>query len=538
MQAPTTWTRAVAIVEELGGWAGRAVIEQGALPSAPGTSGLAATEGGGPLRLRQALERLGPVFIKLGQLLSTRPDLVPPDYMRALQGLQSRVAPMSPAEVDRVLAAHAIEVGGDPFAELDPTPVAAASLAQVHRARLRDGSEVAVKIRRAGVAELVATDLRVLALLAKLGQRVADDSGVYDFPGTVEEVTRTILDEIDFRNEAESLVVFGRNLAAWSDAIVIPAPREELTTESVLVMDFVRGRTLGDSGAAGLTRARREELASALAHAYFSMFFIDGTFHADPHPGNLVVTDDERLALLDFGMVGRIERQVGDNLVRVLLSFLLKDAHGVAHAFLDLGKPTAAADENGWIMEVRRLVPRYHGTRLERLNVGTLLVDLLRSSARNGIQSPPVVALVCKSLANMDGSARLLDPSADVVGLFQSFVPKLLEAEAQRVGSVEEIAKLALDTRIGAQRIPSQIATILEKAATGRLRLVVDSLGSERASARLGRAADRMALAQLASGWMMARAARDGGRDEVDHVGRIERALTALSDRLATLERR
>jgi len=458
------------IAAALGPFAGQALLDDAR------RLGLVGGEvGGRGDSLCRGLEALGPVFIKLGQLLSTRPDIMSADNMQALQRLQSRVAPMERAEVKATLDEHAAVLSGSPFEHVDLEPIACASLAQVHRGVLRDGGEVAIKLRRRGVLPRIELDLAVLQLMARGAERLVD-AEVYDLQTTVEELAQALREEVDLRSEAENLLVFGRNLRRWSPSLRVPEVREELTTGSVLVMELVRGRPLGDGGADNLRGADRATLARTLAHAYFQMFFIDGVFHADPHPGNILVDEAGSLVLLDFGMVGRIERQVSDNLVRVLLNFQLKDSHGVAHAFLDLGKPTARADEVGWIMDVRRLLPRYHGMRLERLNVGTLLVDLLRNAARNGIQAPPIVALVCKSLANMDGSARLVDPTTDVVGAFDSFLPTLLEMHARRVASIQDTAKVALDVYIGAQRIPFQIATILEKAATGRLRVVVDTL--------------------------------------------------------------
>ncbi|MCC6215670.1 MAG: AarF/ABC1/UbiB kinase family protein [Polyangiaceae bacterium] len=432
--------------------------------------------------LRGALERLGPVFIKAGQLLSTRPDLLARPYLDALQSLHSRVPSLTTEAVDLCLSEYAAALGGRlPFATFDPRPLAAASLAQVHRATLHDGTDVAVKLRRPGVERLVERDLRLLALLARaVGPRLGE---VYDVGGLVEELELTLRDELDFRAEAESLALFARNLAPFAPLVRVPAVWHELTTESVLVTELVRGRPLSEP-LRPLAQARRQELAQATAHAYFQMFFVDGTFHADPHPGNLLLADDDTIVILDFGMVGRIERQLSDNLVRILLNFWLKDSHGVAHAFLDIGKPTRGADELGWVLEVRRLLPRYHGVRLERLNLGALLVDLLRGAARNGIQAPPVVGLICKSLANMDGTVRLIDPTIDVLGTFHEFIPRLLESHARRLASPERAAKVALDLQIGAQRIPFQIASILEKAATGRLRLVVDPLGDTPARRR------------------------------------------------------
>lgn len=432
--------------------------------------------GAGAAQLRESFERLGPVFVKLGQLLSTRPDLLPPVYLRELERLQCRVAPMSADDVDQALRAHADALGGSPFASFDREPLAAASLAQVHRARLHDGTDVAVKLRRPGLVERVAVDLRVLGLAARAAQRLLRRSEVYDFPGVVEELGQALEEELDLRNEAESLAVFARNLAPWAPLLRVPRAFESLGTESVLVMELVRGRPLSSVEPGLLDPRRRRTLARTLAHAYFQMFFVDGVFHADPHPGNVMLTEAGEIVLLDFGMVGRVERQVSDGLVRILLAFHLRDGHGVAHAFLDLGKPSSYADENGWVMDVRRILPRYHGKRLERLNVGTLLVDLLSNAARNGIQAPPIVALVCKSLANMDGSARRIDPDVDVTAVFREFLPVLMDAHVKRLSSVEEAVKLAFDVYVGAQRTPAQIGSILEKLATGRLRLVHDAV--------------------------------------------------------------
>ena len=404
--------------------------------------------------LRDRLEGLGPVFVKLGQLLSTRPDLLSSTYTDALRGLQSRVSPMEESAVVRSLSLYEKRLGKNPFTYMDKTPIAAASLAQVHRAKLQDGTWVAVKIRREGVVRTVEEDLKLLKYTSNILQRLIPEGErqIYDLPGTVEELSISLRDELDLRNEAENLLLFGRNLTEWKPLLSVPYVYEDLCTDSVLVMELISGQPLTSHKTTDLDSVHRRRLATALAHAYFKMFFVDGVFHADPHPGNVLLTDDGNLVLLDFGMIGRIERQVSDNLVRVLLNFQLRDSHGVAHAFLDIGKPTSTADEIGWIMEVRRLLPRYHGMRLERLNVGTLLIDLLRSAARCGIQAPPIVALLCKSLANMDGSARLVDPDISVLAVFRDFLPSILLDHAQRRASPEEAAKVALDLSMGPDR--------------------------------------------------------------------------------------
>lgn len=453
------------------------------------------------------LEQLGPVFIKLGQLLSTRPDLLSPTYTDALRRLQCSVSPMSHSCFQACLSEYINKLGSNPFASVESIPIAAASLAQVHRATLTDGTQVAVKFRRHGVVQAVSQDLKLLAMAARLLQRLLPDAQkeIYDLPGMVEELAQSLVDELDLLREAENLILFGRNLEQWKPLLSVPRVFEELCTDSVLVMELICGKPLSSRPIETCAPAHKRRLATALAHAYFKMFFIDGIFHADPHPGNVLWTDEGNLVLLDFGMIGRIERQVSDNLVRVLLNFQLRDSHGVAHAFLDIGKPSSRADEIGWIMEVRRILPRYHGMRLERLNVGTLLIDLLRSAARCGIQAPPIVALLCKSLANMDGSARVVDPNISVISVFREFLPQVLLEHAKRRASLEEAAKVALDVSMGGARIPFQLATILEKAATGRLRLVVDPLGNAELAKQVGSIGNKWLLGQLFSAFLSRR---------------------------------
>jgi ubiquinone biosynthesis protein len=482
MARPGFLRRSGEIAGALGGWVQRMARDPDVLTnlliggSMPGGNGNAAAQAAA---LREGLERLGPVFIKAGQLLSTRPDMLPQVYLDELSSLHGHVPPMSEAELDAALEEYVSVLGKPlPFTEFDRVPIAAASLAQVHRARLQNGAQVAVKVRRRGVVDIVGEDWRILTLLGRLLQRWLSD--VYDVPGLVEELGRSLTEELSLSNEAENLARFAEALAPFAPEVRVPEVHTRFSTDSVLVMELVNGRSLGDGGADILPRADRARLARAISLAYFNMFFVDGIFHADPHPGNILITEEGEAVLIDFGMIGKIERQVADDLVRVLLNFLVKDSHGVAHAFLDIGKPTRFADELGWVMEVRRLLPRYHGMRLERLNVGTLLVDLLRTAAKCGIQAPPVVALVCKSLANMDGSVRLLDPRIDVLQTFRQFVPRLLEAHARRTASFEDAIKIALDVYVGAHRVPLELASILEKAATGRLRFAVDSVSPPR----------------------------------------------------------
>ena len=294
-------------------------------------------------KLVEDLESMGPTFIKLGQLLSTRADLLPPVYLDALSRLQDDVEPVPFAAIEQIITAEIGARIAKAFQSFDATPLASASLGQVHRAVLRDGRAVAVKVQRPGVRERVIEDMEVIEELAEFVDGHTKVGRSYGFGGMVEEFRRTIMAELDYRLEAANLRLLGSNLAGY-DRIVVPQPIDDYTTSLVLTMDLLDGRNVGSLGPLARQDIDGCALAAQLFDAYLDQILVDGFLHADPHPGNVLLTSDGRLALIDLGMVARVTPEIQDALVRLLLALSEGNGRGVAAVMAGLGEKLSGWD--------------------------------------------------------------------------------------------------------------------------------------------------------------------------------------------------
>jgi predicted unusual protein kinase regulating ubiquinone biosynthesis (AarF/ABC1/UbiB family) len=292
--------------------------------------------------LAEDLEKLGPTFVKLGQLISTRADFIPPAYMEALARLQDHVEPFSFSEVEAIAA---VEIGArlsKAFAEFESTPMAAASLGQVHRATLRDGRRVAVKVQRPNVREQVSEDLEAMQEIAELLDAHTEVGRRYRFSEIVEELRKSLLRELDYRQEAANLRPAGREIARLP-GIVVPQPIDDYSTGRVLTMDYVAGRKVTELSSLARLDVDGEGLAEELFRAYLQQILVDGFFHADPHPGNVFLTDDGRIALLDLGMTARIEPTLQERLLKLLLAIAEGQSEKAADAAIQIGEPGKAS---------------------------------------------------------------------------------------------------------------------------------------------------------------------------------------------------
>ncbi|MBV9774734.1 MAG: AarF/ABC1/UbiB kinase family protein, partial [Gemmatimonadetes bacterium] len=280
---------------------------------------LAPEHASAPEELARDLERLGPTYIKLGQLLSTRADLLPPQYVEALSRLQDDVAPFPFEEVERIVTSELGVRISKAFASFDPEPLAAASLGQVHRATLRDGQEVAVKVQRPGIREQIVEDLDALGDIAEFLDRHTEAGRKYGAEGVLIEFRRTLISELDYRAEAQNLRTLRDNLDGFP-SIVIPGPVADYTTSRVLTMEYVPGRKVTQLSGVARTELDGNALAEELFRAYLKQILVDGFFHADPHPGNVFITPDRRIGLIDVGMVGRAAPEMQDRLLKLLLA--------------------------------------------------------------------------------------------------------------------------------------------------------------------------------------------------------------------------
>ncbi len=382
-----------------------------------------------PSVLRQILIELGPTFVKLGQLLSTRPDLLPPEYIQTLETLQSDVPILPWSEVAPILVDAFQKPVEQVFADIQPQAVAAGSLAQVHRARLPEGQVVAVKIQRPGIREVIEGDLTVLQGLAEWFS--SDKPGPYDLIGLVEEFRTSILGELDFRREARNAEQLRGNLAnssLWREGqVIVPRIHRAYTEERVLTMDWVEGIKLNQ---VQLPEARKKSLAALACQVVMQQMFLDGFFHADPHPGNFLYVgegEEDRLALLDCGMVAILDPRTQSILSDLLMGIVYEQPRQVAQAIRELGFTQLEVDIRAIESSFDRLLRRFYTRPLEDINLTELLNEALRIPRENQIQMPGTIGLFVKAMANVEGIARSLDPLFPFVEVARPVVERSLQ---------------------------------------------------------------------------------------------------------------
>lgn len=436
------------------------------------------------------LEAMGPTFIKLGQLLSTRFDLLPASYTTALSRLQDDVEPFDFEIVESIIAE---ELGSDVrhlYAEIDPKPVAAASLGQVHRAMLHSGREVAVKVQRPGVRDEVRADLATLARIAAVADKGSDLGRTYGFARLLREFERSLRLELDYRREARNLVRFA-GLTSRYDLLVVPEPVLDLTSGRVLTMDFIEGRKVTDVGPLGLIDLDAEAIVEQLFSAYLKCILEEGFLHADPHPGNVLVTPDGRLAILDLGMVATIPARIQEKVVRLLVAIGDDNGEQAARVLADLGHPLDHYDALAFRDDVTHLVSDAVAEGPE-LQAGRVLVELSRISGSHGLRPPPEMSMVGKALLNLDQTTLHLDPGFVPSEAIRENLPHLLRGGLRT--SSGDLVTAALDAKEFTSQLPRRANQILDSLADGNLRLRVDAVDEQRLHTVLQRLANRVTL--------------------------------------------
>jgi ubiquinone biosynthesis protein len=424
--------------------------------------------------LASDLERMGPTFIKLGQLLSTRSDLLPVTYLDALVRLQDRVEPFDPDEAASTVQEELGVRVSKAFKVFEREPLAGASLGQVHYAELRDGQPVAVKVQRPGVRARVKEDLEALGEVARLLDEHSEWGERYDFRGIIHEFEKSLAEELDYRKEAKNLELIGRNLRDFS-RLVVPQPIPDYTTSKILTMEFVSGRKI-----TALSPLKRIEmdgapLAEQLFEAYLRQILVDGLFHADPHPGNLFLTDDHRIALLDLGMVGRLSEPMQETLLRLLLAVSSGDGEEAAEISMRLGDKRPEFDEQGFLAETADLVARHQDVTVEEIEVGRIVMALTRNASEHGIRVPSSLTMLGKTLLNLDQVGRTLDPQFDPNAAIQAHVAEILRRRMLKQASPSNLFRTALEVNEAAQRVPGVLNKVLDRISRNELELKVDA---------------------------------------------------------------
>ena len=450
-------------------------------------------------RFRRMLEDLGPTFVKLGQVLSTRADLLPGEFIAELRLLQDSVAPIPLETVRAQIQSGLGRSPEDAFASIEPQPLAAASIAQVHRATTLAGEPVAVKVQRPGIQAQIASDLQVLRALAKLLEAVVEETGIYSPVGIVEEFDRAIREELDFVHEAENVRAF-QETHRERKGIRIPRVHDALSSRTVLTLEYFDGVRLLE---AQLGTDRRQELARIVLDTAFRQLFEDGLFHADPHPGNFLLLADGDIGLIDFGLAGRLTRQMREQLVILIVAVALKDADSVARLLYRIGAPDARPNIAAFRSDIDTLLGRHLPRTLGEVNARHLLGDLLDLAVKYRVRVPREYALLSRASISMEGILRQLSPELDILGVALPYAKELLR-DRYDVGDLQGGLLRALLRFQGlASDLPTQLSQILLDLETGRFSVHVRSSEVEKVNTSLRSAAVITFLGLCACGFIV-----------------------------------
>lgn len=452
------------------------------------------------------LESLGPTFIKLGQALSTRPDLVPPPYQAALARTRSHATPVE-WDAIRTQVETALEQPIEhAFAWFDRAPLGSASLAQVHRARLHDGRSVAVKVQRPGVSEEVRQDLAVLDSIATgvdhttgLGQRVRFSDWVHEF-------RKALTGELDYCLEAANLERFAEHLATYPD-LVIPRPVWPMTRPRVLVMDLIAGDPLDGNVHLRMPAESAERLCESLLRGYLDQMFVHGEIHADPHPGNLLITDDGRLAIIDLGMVVHVPPRQRTRLLKLMFSAVEGRGDDAADEVIALGTRLENFDEERYLRESGQLIARYaaHAGRQDH-SEGRLMLELTRIGAICGLRTPPELSLLGRTLLHLEGVCRMLAPMLNVQRVIEDHMPRIIAAQMRRSTSMQALAVEAVELQGLVLDAPRKISSVLSLLAENRMQVRITGLQESRLMENLQKIANRIAAGVVVAALILASA--------------------------------
>ena len=431
-----------------------------------------------PDQLADDLEAMGPTYVKLGQVLSGRPDLLPEPYLKALARLQDKVKPFSFAEVEEIVTTELGVRISKAFSRFDAEPMAAASLGQVHSAALRDGRLVVVKVQRPNIAKQIAEDFEVLTEIAEFFDAHTELGKRHRFLNILEEFRVSIQQELNYEREAQNLITVGNNLKEF-ELIQVPQPVPDYSTRRVLTMDYVQGRKITALGPLARLEIKGAPLAEELFKAYLKQVLVDGVFHADPHPGNVFITDDGHIALLDFGMVGHTTPGMQDNLLKLLLAVSEGNSEQAAEVVIRMSQTADDFEAVEFRRRLGQLLALQQDQGLQKLNVGKSLLEVTKNAADNGLHVPSELTLLGKTMLQLDEIGKILDPTFDPNASIRRNVSELLTRRMKKQVTQGSALSALLEMKDFVGGLPSRVNRVMDTFTNGELEVKVRAMDAK-----------------------------------------------------------
>ncbi|MEO6065540.1 MAG: AarF/UbiB family protein [Lysobacterales bacterium] len=462
--------------------------------------------GGKPEEFVADLEALGPAFIKIGQSLSTRPDMVPPAYLAALERMQDKVEPVPFAQIRETVESELGFKLSRLFATFDETPLGGASLAQVHAATLRDGREVAVKVQRSDVVPRIEADLDVLTSLAGRADKLTDMGRRMRFADWVHEFRKTLLQELDYISEAENLQRFAGHFSEYPE-LVVPAPIMDYTRARVLTMERIRGTKVTDISGVRRTEQDLGALAGVLMRGYLDQMFVHGEIHADPHPGNLLLTEDGRLAIFDLGMVAHVPPRQRERLLKLLFAAVDGRGEEAANETIQMSTRLEDFDEERYVREVSQVIGRYAAHSGSRsVSEGRLLLELVRMATQYGLRTPADLSLLGRTLSHLEAICDALDPSVDVKKVVEEHLDQIMSQRARKSLSWSNLASELMEVQKLLREAPRKVTDVLSLLAENRMQVRLTGLEESPLMENMQKIANRISTGLITAALIVASA--------------------------------
>jgi ubiquinone biosynthesis protein len=448
------------------------------------------------VRFRRVLEDLGPTFVKLGQIMSTRPDIMPPAFIEELKHLQDRVPPMPFESVKQAIEENLGKPLTEIFAEVNEKPIGAASIGQVHRARTHDGIEVVIKVQRLGIGEIIRSDLDLLYYLARILEATIQEVELYTPTAIVKEFEKALLSELDFRQEGRNIQEFGRNFEDVPN-VTVPAVYEEYSNDRIMTLEFIDAIKLSqlESGS-----PRAERVLKTLLDAMVKMVLEDGFFHGDPHPGNILVREDDTLVFIDFGLVGRLSAAQQDDLILLIVSVLTGDVEGISRTLLRMGSPVGRVSLREFKADVVRIRDEYLLSNLSEINVSRFVQECTTAAQAHKIRLNPNYAVLTKAAATIEGIMRFLDPDLDIMAIGMPYAREL----AKRRFTAKKLAQGVMTSAMGLSgfltQVPQQLDQVLMDLEGGNLTVGIKNPAIDEVGKHLNTLGTRLFLGIMAAG--------------------------------------